>query len=89
MQRLQRPASSLRFCVRRSRPHQLATLGEAVRQPHHVEDLQRAGVYADRPALQRHPVALVDDAGADASGEQLRSQYEPGGAGAHDEHLAV
>jgi len=53
-------------------PHHLAALGEAISQAHHVEYFQGAGVYADRPALQRHPVAFVNDAGADATAEQLR-----------------
>ena len=69
--------------------HHLAALGEALGQAHHVEDLQRAGVDADRPALQRHPVALIDDAGPDPAGEQFRGQHEPGRAGADDQHLAV
>ena len=68
---------------------QLAALGEAVGQAHHVQDLQRAGVDADRPGLQGHPGALVDDAGADPAGEQLGGEHEPGRAGPDDQHLAV
>lgn len=45
--------------------------GPPLGQAHHVEGLQRAGVDADRPGLQGHPVVLVDDAGADPAGQQL------------------
>ena len=57
--------------------HYLAAIDEALRQAHHVEDLERAGVNADRPALQRYPIALVDDAGVDAAGQQFGGQYQP------------
>ena len=70
-------------------PHHLAVLDEPLGQAHHVEDLQRAGVDADRPGLQGHPVALVDDAGADPAGQQFRGEHQPGRAGADDQHLAV
>ena len=65
-------------------PDHLAVRDEPISQAHHVEGLQRAGVDADRPGLQGHPVALVDDAGTDPAGQQFRGEYQPGRTGADD-----
>src|SRR6516164_8796376 len=69
--------------------HYLAVLDEPLRQAHHVEDRQRAGMDADSPGLQGRPVALVDDTGAYPPGQQFRREHKPGRAGADDQDLAV
>jgi len=67
----------------------LAALDEVLGQAHCVKDLQRAGVDADRPGLQRHRVALVDDAGANPAGEQFGGEHEPGRPGPDHQHLTI
>jgi len=69
--------------------HHLAAGDEPVREAHHVEDLERARVKAEGPGLQRHPVALVDDAGPDAAGQQFAGQHEAGRPRARNQYLAV
>jgi len=70
-------------------PDAVAMIDERVRQPHRVEELERSGVDAEGPALRGGPFALVDDAGVDPAGEQLRGQGQAGRPGTDDEHLAV
>ena len=67
----------------------LAVLDEPLGQAHHVEHLEGARVNAQGAGLQDHPVALVDDPGPDAAGQQLAGQHEPGRARAHDQDLAI
>jgi hypothetical protein len=67
----------------------MAVPDEAFRESHHVQGLQRAGMNPDRARLQRRPVALVEDAGADPAGEQFRGEHQPGRSGPDDKHLAV
>ncbi len=62
---------------------------ERVRQAHDVEHLQRACVDAQRPALGGRSGVLVDDAGVDATGQQLGGEHESGRAGTDDQDLAV
>jgi hypothetical protein len=70
-------------------PYAVALFDERVRQPHCVEKLERPGLDAKRPALLDRAFALVDDAGVDPAGEQLRRQRQAGRPGTDDEHLAV
>ena len=70
-------------------PHSVTTRDERVRQPHGVEHLQGAGVDAQRPALGGRSGPLVDDAGLDATGQQLGGEGEPGRACTDDQDLAV
>jgi len=79
----------LAFGVPAELTHHLATLDEPLRQAHHVEDLQRAGMDADRAGLQGRPVALVDDAGVDPPGQQFRREHQSGRPGANHQHLTV
>src|SRR5215472_16884741 len=70
-------------------PDDLAVRKELLVQAHHGEDFERAGVDADCPRLQGHPVGLIDDARAYPAGQQFRGEYQSGRAGADDQHLAV
>ena len=69
--------------------HHLAVLDEPLGQAHHVEHFERARVEGQGAGLQHHPVALVDNAGPDAAGQQLTRQHEPSRPGAHDQYLAI
>jgi hypothetical protein len=69
--------------------HPVADVEEPVGDPHHVQGLERPGHDADRPAQVGPARVLVDDPRVHATGQQLGGQGEPGGAGAHDEHVAI
>jgi hypothetical protein len=58
--------------------HDLAALQEPVSQAHHVQNLQRPRMDRQRPGLQCHTVALVDDAGRNAARQQFRGQPRRG-----------
>ena len=69
--------------------HHLTVVEEPFREAHHVEHLERAGVHAQGAGLQDHPVALVDDPGLDAAGQQPAGQHEPGRPRTDHEDLAI
>ena len=69
--------------------HYLALLDEPLGQAHHVEHFERARVNAQGACLQDYPVALVDDPGPDAAGQELAGQHEAGRPRAHDQDLAI
>src|SRR5215472_8208351 len=69
-------------------PDAVALVDKRVRQPHRVEELERPSLDAKCPALRGGPFALVDNAGVDPAGKQLRCQGQAGRTGADDEHLA-
>ena len=69
--------------------HLVAMRDEGLRQPHGVQELERACVDADRAALRGRNRGLVDDPGPDAAGEQLRCEDQAGRTCADDQHLAL